>query len=133
MGSWCNMLCIYSCRESCHLEGSYTFKPWDKTCTLSHMHTSNSCVCDQYCSILLSSIHSNSKRATVSNIKRDKYAFLSPFRNEVSDQAKVYICACKYYSALYTCILGHKGTQRIGVFLPHCVGFCPSFVGGFST
>lgn len=33
--------------------------------------------------------HSNSKRATISNIKRGKYAFLSPFWDEVSEEAKV--------------------------------------------
>ena len=39
--------------------------------------------------MFLHTIFSNSKRATVSNIKKGRYAFLSPFWDEVSDEAKV--------------------------------------------
>ncbi|CAI8002762.1 Serine/threonine-protein kinase DCLK3 [Geodia barretti] len=47
------------------------------------------------CCTLLSGIMpfgSNSKRATVSNIQKGRYAFLSPFWDNVSDKAKDFVC-----------------------------------------
>lgn len=64
--------------------------------------------------------YSNSKRATVSNIQKGRYAFLSPFWDDVSDKAKVTMLVESTIDSLSTrlCVLLQDFVRHLLVVSP---------------